>query len=471
MIQDAEQGKIDLILTKEVSRFARNTIDTLSYTRRLSALGVGAIFTNDGIDTRDKDGELRLTIMASIAQEESRKTSERSKWGIQRKMEGGFVFGHDLLGFKKVNGVLEIKPKEAKLVKRMFNMYLYEKMSLSSIAKVLNTEGILSKKGNIWRGETVGQILTNKKYVGDLAQGVYVVTDYLTGRRVMNYNTDSLICIPNHHEGIVSREVWDGVQAQLKERGGLKQKGKKYSRKNWFSNKVACGKCGWSYNVGGASKKDTYNRSLTCRNRQCNGNEIKTAVNGKQLGCDGVAINEVALKKSMKFVLEHIQTSRKEIVKDMLDEIKLMQQADEPIDTAPLEAEIENNIRKKRKTYDLMLDEVLSKEDLLAQSAFYDGEIARLTEEINQAQNQTSAHKTQIEKVKARITEINKTAETDADNTNIYSELVEKFIVNDGNVTVYLKCMPVGFMIFYHVLRQNIYRKYDVVIDTYEIVE
>ncbi len=96
MISDAESGGIDLILTKEVSRFARNTVDTLTYTRKLTAINVGVIFTNDGIDTRDKDSELRLTIMASIAQEESRKTSERVKWGVRRKIESGQVFCRQL---------------------------------------------------------------------------------------------------------------------------------------------------------------------------------------------------------------------------------------------------------------------------------------------------------------------------------------------------------------------------------------
>lgn len=121
MIADCENGKIDLILTKEVSRFARNTVDTLCFTRKLSALGIGVIFMNDGIDTRDKDGELHLTIMASIAQEESRKISERVKWSTRRNMENGWVYG------KVVCTVLKSKmdncmlfPKRRKSLKRFF---------------------------------------------------------------------------------------------------------------------------------------------------------------------------------------------------------------------------------------------------------------------------------------------------------------------------------------------------------------
>jgi DNA invertase Pin-like site-specific DNA recombinase len=470
MISDSENGKMDLILTKEVSRFARNTVDTLSFTRRLSAINVGVIFTNDNIDTRDKDGELRLTIMASIAQEESRKTSERVKWSHQRKMENGFVFGNTkMLGFRIKKGVLVIEPEEAELVKRIFNMYLYDKMSLCAIAKQLNSEDILTIKGNNWTACSVRQILINEKYVGDLTQWRYVTTDYLSKKRIKSNN--NLIHIANNHEGIVSREIWDEAQAEIKNRGKLFNENQKYSRKNWFSNKVFCGKCGWSLSPGEARKGKEHMRSLKCRNRLCNSKEIKTAPNGKQLGCDSKAINEIALTQFIRFILEHIQNSREEIIKDMLDEIKIMQQSNEIIDTKPLESEIEDNIRKKRKAYDLMLDDKLPQQDLMEQSAFYDSEIARLTEEINQAQNLTAVHQMQIDKVKSHIAEVNKTANINADDTEIYGELLHKFITYDGNAVVYLKCMPIGFKIFYHTVRQNANRKFGIIIDNYEIVE
>lgn len=150
MIADCENGKIDLILTKEGSRFARNTIDTLSYTRKLKALNVNVLFMNNGIDTRNKDSELRLTIMASLAQEESRKISERVKWGVHRRMENGVVFGCGrVYGYKTVNGKLEIVPEEAEEVKRIFHMYLYENKGTTKIAKQLNAEKITSLNGNL----------------------------------------------------------------------------------------------------------------------------------------------------------------------------------------------------------------------------------------------------------------------------------------------------------------------------------
>ena len=472
MIAEAEQGKIDLILTKEVSRFARNTVDTLSFTRKLSAVNVGVIFTNDNIDTREKDGELRLTIMASIAQEESRKMSERVKWGKRRKMESGFVMGNKaMLGYRITNGVMEIEPEEALLVKRIFNMYLHDKMSLHAIANTLNAEGILTIKGNAWLMGGIATILKNDKYVGDLTQGVYTTTDYLTGRRVKDYSEDKLVRIQNHHEGIISRETWDDVQAEITRRGALCSEGRKHSAKNWFAGKVICGKCGWSFSPVNARKGKEHMRSLHCRNRLCNSKVIGTAANGKQLGCDNKAINEIALSQFIRFVLEHIQTSHTEIVKDMLDEIKLMQQSDEIIDTKPLEIEIEEILVKKRKAYDLMLSDKIKQEDLVEQAAFYDSEIARLTEEINKAQNLTAVHQVQIDKVKLHIAEVNKAAEINAEDNDVYSDLLDRFVVNTGNAVVYLTCMPIGFRIFYHTVRQNAKRKFGIIIDNYEIVE
>jgi DNA invertase Pin-like site-specific DNA recombinase len=279
MIADSERGEVDLILTKEVSRFARNTVDTLSFTRRLSAIGVGVIFTNDNIDTRDKDGELRLTIMASIAQEESRKMSERVKWGKKRKMESGFVMGNKaMLGYRIENGVMSIEPTEAELVKRIFSMYLHDKMGIKAIGEVLNDEGILSVKGNPWVSSTIRQTLINNKYVGDLTQGVYTTADYLTGERKRNISEP--VHISDHHEGIISREMWGEVQAEMARRAALRGEGKKHSYKNWFSGRVICGKCGWTLSPGCSRKGKEHMRSLKCRNRLCHGKEIRAAANG-----------------------------------------------------------------------------------------------------------------------------------------------------------------------------------------------
>jgi DNA invertase Pin-like site-specific DNA recombinase len=327
MIEDAENKQVDLILTKEVSRFARNTIDTLSYTRKLSALGIGVIFMNDGIDTRDKDGELRLTIMASIAQEESRKVSERVKWGIRRKMENGFVYGNrNMLGYRIENGKISIEPEGAKTVRRIFHSYVYEKKGCHTIAKELNAEGIFTSKGKIWREDSVIRILKNEKFVGDLTQLKHYSTDFLTKKVVQN-NGDNpevpLITISNHHEPIIDRETWNAAQEQIAERGALSREGRKYSQHYWFSSKIFCGKCGYPFGVSG--NKDNPKRSLRCVNRAKYGVETRVCANGEEAGCDNNSVNEMLLAFCMKYILEHIQSSREEIIGDLLLEIKAMQ--------------------------------------------------------------------------------------------------------------------------------------------------
>ena len=190
MIQDALNGELDLIITKEVCRFARNTVDTLSYTRQLKEAGVGVIFTIDNIDTRDSDGELRLTIMASIAQEESRKTSERVRWGQKRQMEKGVVFGRDLLGYTVHNGKLFINEEEVPVVKAIFHKYVNEGKGTHVIARELLEEGMRPKRIALWSNTVILRVLRNEKYVGDLLQKKTYTPNYLTHAKKYNHGEE-----------------------------------------------------------------------------------------------------------------------------------------------------------------------------------------------------------------------------------------------------------------------------------------
>ncbi len=473
MIEDCEKGKINLILTKEVSRFARNTVDTLCFTRKLSALGIGVIFMNDGIDTRDKDGELRLTIMASIAQEESRKVSERVKWGIRRQMENGWVYGYSaMLGFRVNNGKLEIVPEEAEIVKRIFNSYVYEGKGCHTIANELNADGLFTVRGKMWREDGVCRILKNDKYVGDLTQWKHYSTDFLS-KHVLQNNGDNpdvpLITIKNHHDGIISREIWDLAQKQIFERGQLSREGRKYSKHYWFSSKVFCGKCGYSYNVSGQTSREK--RPLRCVNRAKYGSTPRVDANGAEVGCDSKSINETVLAFCMKYILEHIQLTRTSITERLMNNIAIMQQSEPAVNTQPLKDEIENLTKKKRKAIDLMLDELISKEDLKYQTEYYDSEIARLTEQIAASQNVSEAHKKQLESIRNYIAQVNRTAEIDTDSTKIYGELLKKVVVHKEGVTdFYLTCVPFGFRMNYHIHRYNRGHLLEVLVDKCEVI-
>lgn len=181
MISDAREHKFDMIITKEISRFARNTLDSIGYTRELKNIGIGVYFLNDNINTLDADAELRLTIMSSISQEESRKTSERCKWGQRRMMEQGVVFGRDMLGYDVRNGKLYINEDGAEIVRRIFHMYLDEGKGAHVIAKQLREEGVqTSRYMKDWSYTVIMRLLKNEKYCGDLVQQKTYTPDYLS---------------------------------------------------------------------------------------------------------------------------------------------------------------------------------------------------------------------------------------------------------------------------------------------------
>ncbi len=206
MIGCALSGEIDLIITKEVSRFARNTVDALTYTRLLKQHGVGVLFLSDGINTLSSDGELRLSILSTIAQEESRKTSERVKWGQLQSMKRGVVFGNGVYGYDLKNGVLTVNEEQAKTVKEIFRLRVYEGLNPRQIAERI------SRPEREWKTETIRKMLKNEKYCGDLVCRKQETVDYLNHTR--RTNTQNRIIINNHHEAIVSRKLF--LQAQTR---------------------------------------------------------------------------------------------------------------------------------------------------------------------------------------------------------------------------------------------------------------
>ena len=187
MIACAKNGEIDLIITKEISRFARNTLDSISFTRELKRHGVGVIFMNDNINTLDGDAELRLAIMASIAQEESRKTSERVKWGQKRQMEQGVVFGRSMLGYDVKDGKMTMNQEGAEVVRLIFRKFVNEGKGAHTICRELREAGITPMQAKEWSSTVILRLLRNEKYCGDLVQKKTYTPDYLSHEK--KYNT------------------------------------------------------------------------------------------------------------------------------------------------------------------------------------------------------------------------------------------------------------------------------------------
>lgn len=245
MMEDAEKGLFQVIITKEVSRFSRNILDAVSYSRKLRNLGISIRFMNDGIDTSQPDAELRLSIMASLAQEESRKTSDRVKWGQTRRMEKGVVFGTSMLGYDVKNGKITVNKEGAEIVKKIFNKYVFLHMPASEIAKELHNEGIKTYTGKEkWTPSVIIKILKNEKYCGDLMQKKTFTPDYLTHKKKINKGNEKTIYIKNHHIPIISRELWEAAQNEIKRKSRVKCKNTGKGTKYPLSGKIICASCG-----------------------------------------------------------------------------------------------------------------------------------------------------------------------------------------------------------------------------------
>ena len=245
MINDAYAGKFRMIITKEVSRFSRNILDTIAYTRELRSMGVGVIFLNDRINTMEPEAEMMLSLLASLAQEESRRTSTRVVWGQTRQMERGVVFGHSLLGYDVKNGRLQINEKGAEVVKLIFHKYAIEQTGTAEIARFL-ADGCYPGSTN-WRSSAVVKILKNEKYVGDLIQKKTYTPDFLSHEKRTNRGEVPFVIHLNHHEPIVSREVWDLAQTRLQRNEKRCTKSCGHSNQYAFSGKIKCGECGATF--------------------------------------------------------------------------------------------------------------------------------------------------------------------------------------------------------------------------------
>ncbi len=247
MVADALAGKIDLIITKSISRFARNTVDTLTTVRKLKEKGIEVFFEKENIRTLDGKGELLITIMSSLAQEESRSISENVTWGQRKRFADGKVslpYGH-FLGYQKgPDNLPEIVEEEAVIVRLIYRMFLYGK-SPSAIASHLTDEGIPTPGGKaVWRAKVIENILTNEKYKGDaLLQKRYTV-DFLTKKQKVNEGEVPQYYVANSHPAIIEPEIFDLVQYELKRR---KKDGRWTSSTYPFSGKIICGECGGIY--------------------------------------------------------------------------------------------------------------------------------------------------------------------------------------------------------------------------------
>ncbi len=277
MVEDALAGKIDLIITKSVSRFARNTVDTLTTVRKLKEIGCEVYFEKENIFTLDSKGELLITIMSSLAQEESRSISENVKWGVRRRFEDGKVsmpYKH-FLGYEKgPDGLPAIVEEEAEIIRLIYRLFIYGK-SPSYIASMLTDAGIPSPGGKaMWRTNGIVSIISNEKYKGEAILQKGFTVDFLTKKRKLNEGEIPQYLVKNSHPAIIAPEIFDLAQYEMKRR---QAEGRVTSSGHPFSGKIFCGECGGAYGSKVWHSSNEYRRIIwRCNAKYGKGVHAKT---------------------------------------------------------------------------------------------------------------------------------------------------------------------------------------------------
>ncbi len=444
MIECAKNGAFDLIVTKEISRFARNTLDSIYYTRDLKKHGVGVIFMNDNINTLDGDAELRLAIMSSIAQEESRKTSERVKWGQKRQMEQGVVFGRSMLGYDVKDGKMTINEEGAKIVRLIFHKFVDEGKGTHVIARELREEGIKPMRVKEWQNTVILRVIRNEKYCGDLVQKKTYTPDFLSHEKKYNRGQEEFVIIKDHHEPIISRELFEKANRILDAKS-LSQEGKaKYSNRYPFSGKIKCGICGASYVARYRTRKDgnTYKAWRCFEGARYGRPHIDKA--GNQVGCSGESIlNEDAIYL-MYLVCRELKTNYRKIANNLTSMIEAVIKMDfTGTDAGVLADKIEETKRKRTGLVDLYTSGDIDRSEFNALRAKYDEEIERLksmAEGIEKQQTMIQKRQELMKNIRAAIDELISGIQYEDE---YYTQILDKMVVNDkDHIDVYLKMLP-----------------------------
>lgn len=444
MVEDGKAKKFDLLLTKEISRFARNTIDSLKYTQELLMNGIGVFFENDNINTLDSDSELRLTIMASIAQDESRKTSGRVKFGFKKSLENGVVLGNNCIwGYRKEKGKLIIVPEEAQMVQKIFDMYANQGYGVRKIAKILTESGLRNSNGNPFSFSSIRGILRNPKYKGYYCGGKTHKLDfksnkvkYLPQEEWIMYKEETNETVPQ----IVSEELWDKANRKLKERSEKMSSNDKtsYQNKYLYSGKIVCGEHGTCYHHTIYKYKSGDKELWTCK-EYGNGNK-----------CRNPLVYNTEIDAVMSEVYNQIICEKTTIINELLELYKESGSTKAIAKTRhKIKADINAILLKKDKLLDLSAKGKLSDDDFerfnndLSMQAT---ELRTRLSELDEEEQKSLDLKESIESLRSSIA--NELRFTEDIGKNVVDSFIDKIVVyksevkNQIDLKIFLKLLP-----------------------------
>lgn len=430
MINDALDGKINLIITKSISRFARNTLDTISFVRKLKEKGIEVFFEKENLWTLDPKSELILTIMASIAQEESRSISQNVTWGKRVGFQQGKVsFAYSrFLGYEKIGDKIKIVEPEAEVVRSIYRMFLVEGKTATGIAIILKDKGVKTPSGKTtnWTKNTVNSILTNEKYKGDaLLQKTYT-DNYLEQSIVKNQGQIPQYYVENNHPAIIDKDMWEQVQIELDRR---KKIGAKYSSSDIFASKIICSDCGGFYGKKKWHSNSKYSRFVY----QCNNkfHKDKTKCMTPNLNEDEIKLKFVQSYNIVMEDKERIMGDLKLIISSLTDTSILDNELNQVKDEMVIVTELVSKLIQENAKTNMSLEE-------------YNLKYANLVERYNKLQkkqdsilDQMNKRRSQEVKMKVFVNNLEKINDKVSEwNENIWNLVVEHATVHrDSNMT------------------------------------
>ena len=429
MIEDSKKGMFDLILTKEISRFSRSTLDSIKYTQELLENNVGVLFQSDNINTIMPDSELRLTIMASIAQEEVRKLSERVKFGMKRSIEKGKVLGNNVItGYKKDKGKLIIDEKQAEMIRIIYELYATGEYGLSYISDYLFAKGYKTSKNGYIHTTTIRRIITNPKYKGFYCTNTVKHLDYRTKKQIRLPQSEWIIYDSKGEiPAIVSTELWD--------------------KANEILNNRASGYCSKIKDMALFKRTTTYGGLLICAEhnvafrRLTANNKTVTWKCGEMLrhglaGCKSPILYETELDEIFHKVIDKLIEDRSNIIKHLSELYK------EASNTKNYEYEIEKVYKqiddinfKKNRLLDFLINETISKEEYKRRNNELELEITNLNNKIIKLKSDELYEKQLRDKYKEIDEQINKEIESEESFSKLVQLLIERVVVHkiDGD--------------------------------------
>lgn len=430
MLRDAKLGKIDMIITKEISRFARNTLDSIQYTRELLSYGVCVWFQNDGINTIDDDSEFRLTIMAGVAQDEIRKLSSRVKFGHAQSIKNGVVLGHRMYGYSNNQGKLELVPEEADMVRMIFQDYA-SGISTPRIEKKLWDMGYRSFKGGKINRDVIKNIIRNPKYKGYYCGGKVKVVDMFTKKQEFLPQSEWVMFKDDGSRvpQIIDEATWEKANAYLRERGeAIKSRRTSFKNENIFTGKLFCANDGAPYWM-----KQHYIRGKEDVRWVCS-YKIKNGA----ASCDSFGLAESELKE---IIAELINKSSENIDSILEEYFEILQSSiknipDNKNEISRLEKQIDLLKQKREKILEYNLDGKISDDEFVSRNKEYVKQIKQTESHIRELQNTKSPEPVEIQlnAIKEQLKKFKGVTQKDI-NRQIVNELFEKITVEPLAVT------------------------------------